>query len=315
MRSWSTAPVVLIGVDQVHRLAHQAPVRRDQVHVVGYAPVADDLFRSALAIGAQNVVELPASESWLVELLTDIGDGGTTPALSVAVVGGSGGSGATTFSAALALTAAGQTGRALLVDADPLGGGIDRVVGSDDVDGIRWDSLTQATGRFSATSLREALPTRDGLAVLSWAAGDHHPLDPFSVREVLSAAQRGNDVVVVDLPRYPDPASLEALTRCDHAILVAGLTVPAVAAASRAVVHLRQHSRRLHLVARGGGAGLEPAALSTLLGVELVVAMADQRRLEESIDLGLGPVRSRRGPLSRAARTVLEQLQPAERSA
>jgi hypothetical protein len=36
--------------------------------------------------------------------------------------------------------------------------------------------------------------------------------------------------------------------------------------------------------------------------------MADQRGLAEAIDLGLGPVRSRRGPLGRAALEVLTRL-------
>jgi hypothetical protein len=36
--------------------------------------------------------------------------------------------------------------------------------------------------------------------------------------------------------------------------------------------------------------------------------MGDQRGLGESIDLGLGPVRSRRGPLGRAADEVLARV-------
>ncbi len=36
--------------------------------------------------------------------------------------------------------------------------------------------------------------------------------------------------------------------------------------------------------------------------------MADQRGLAEAIDLGLGPVRSRRGPLGRAADEVLTRV-------
>jgi hypothetical protein len=36
--------------------------------------------------------------------------------------------------------------------------------------------------------------------------------------------------------------------------------------------------------------------------------MNDQRGLAESIDLGLGPVRSARGPLGRAAASVLAAL-------
>jgi len=39
-----------------------------------------------------------------------------------------------------------------------------------------------------------------------------------------------------------------------------------------------------------------------------VARMPDQRGLAEAIDLGLGPVRSRRGPLARAADEVLTRL-------
>ena len=36
--------------------------------------------------------------------------------------------------------------------------------------------------------------------------------------------------------------------------------------------------------------------------------MPDQRGLDEAIDLGAGPVRSRRGALARAARQVAERV-------
>jgi hypothetical protein len=43
--------------------------------------------------------------------------------------------------------------------------------------------------------------------------------------------------------------------------------------------------------------------------------MSDQRGLAESIDLGLGPVRSRRGPLGRTVLQVLAILQRLESAA
>jgi hypothetical protein len=43
--------------------------------------------------------------------------------------------------------------------------------------------------------------------------------------------------------------------------------------------------------------------------------MGDQRGLAESIDLGLGPVRSRRGPLGRAASAVLARRALDDRAA
>lgn len=303
LRGWSSASLVLVGADQVAALADRRPVRRAQVHVVSNGALPDGLFRAALEIGAQDVVELPAAETWLVELLTDTADGAAANATTLGVVAGSGGAGATTFAAALATVAA-ASGEATLVDVDPLGGGIDRVVGMDASEGIRWDALVQAQGRFSSRSLREALPRRDALAVLTWSQAPS-PLDPVAVREVLSAAQRGSDLVVVDLPRHLDPVTEDVITRCDHVVVVAGLTVPAVAAAGRVVGALQDTARRLHLVTRGSTPGLEPEQVSTALSVPLLATVGRQRRLAETIDLGLGPVHSPRSPLARSARTVL----------
>jgi hypothetical protein len=56
------------------------------------------------------------------------------------------------------------------------------------------------------------------------------------------------------------------------------------------------------------GPGIDDETLTRLVGAPVVVRMADQRGLAESIDLGFGPVRSRRGPLGRAASTALTVL-------
>ncbi len=45
--------------------------------------------------------------------------------------------------------------------------------------------------------------------------------------------------------------------------------------------------------------------MAALTGVERVVVMGEQRRLDEVVDLGLGPLAGRRGPLWRAAAAVL----------
>ena len=74
LRAWSAAPVVLVGVDAARALARIAPPRRAGVHVVGRGGVPDDVFRTALALGAENVAELPRSAGWLTELLADLGD-------------------------------------------------------------------------------------------------------------------------------------------------------------------------------------------------------------------------------------------------
>jgi secretion/DNA translocation related CpaE-like protein len=300
LRVWPSAPVVLIGSDLAEEVALLHAPRRPNVHVVGHGPVPDGLFRSALQAGAENVAELPLSETWLIELLTDVGDGASVPGVTIGVVGGSGGAGATVFAAALALGCR-PFGSTLLVDADPLGAGVDRVLGMECLDGVRWDALLQATGRLSARSLRETLPQRDGLAVLTWPVDRANSLQAFAMREVLSAGRRGFDTLVLDLPRHPDQVIDEVLARCDHIVLVSTLTVPAVTSASRVARRLPPAPRR-HLVTRGGHAGVSPGEVSKLLGVPLLSAMADQRGLDESVNLGAGPLRSRRGTLARAAR-------------
>jgi secretion/DNA translocation related CpaE-like protein len=305
---WSSAPVVLVGADTLVALAGTGPARRDGVCVVTRVPMADSLFRAALAVGAEHVVELPASETWLVETLTDAMDHAAGRARLVGVIGGCGGAGATTFATALAMAAASDVHPATLVDADPLGAGIERVVGLDDVAGSGWGSLAESAGRLGSRSLRAALPQREGLAVLGWGAAAREPLDAAVVREVVAAAQRGSALVVVDLPRYPDPAASELLLRCDDVVVVTVLTLPAVAATARLVSTVRPLVPHLRLVTRGRATGLDPGRVAETLGLPLVTSMADQRRLEESVEIGLGPLPGRRGVLARAVRATLQAI-------
>jgi len=217
----------------------------------------------------------------------------------VGVGGGSGGAGATTLACALGQLAA-VRGATLVVDLDPLGPGCDRVLALDDAPGVRWDSLATASGRLSGRSLREAVPRREGPGVLGWPAAPGR-LDAGAVREALSAGRRGHETVVVDLPRSGALVA-ETVARCAVLAVVVRPTVTGVAAAARLTAGLPDTSRAV-LVVRGRGA--EPGRVSALVGVPVAATMSDQRGLAESLDLGLGPVRSRRGPLAAAARELL----------
>jgi secretion/DNA translocation related CpaE-like protein len=304
LRSWTSAAVVLLGADLAADVARASPARRDGVHVVAWGSTPDELFRTALEVGAEGVALLPGSAEWLAALLGDVGDVGRARGLTIGLMAGSGGAGATTFACALAQLAS-RSGPTVVVDADPLGPGVDRVLGLEERPGVRWGELARTAGRLSARSLREGLPRYADLGVLTWGTGDPRELEVATVREVLSAARRGHDSVVVDLPRSADPVTEELVNRCDQVLLVVTASVTGIASAARLVARFADRSR-VRLVVRGGGA--EPESVAHAVGVPLIAAMGDQRGLAEAIDLGLGPVRSRRSPLGRAARAVLEHL-------
>ncbi|TYL49917.1 septum site determining protein [Nocardioides sp. BGMRC 2183] len=304
---WSRARVVLIGLDRAAELASLQPDYRAHVYLVATGHVPDDAFRTALTLGARQVVELPGSAGWLVDLLTDLTDQGPDRGQVVGVIGGSGGAGATTLACALAQWAARAT-PAAIVDCDPQGPGLDRMLGMERCEGFRWDALCRTTGRLSARALREALPRRDGLGVLSWYVGaEPQTLQAFAVREALSAARRGHGAVVVDLPRSGDRLVAEVAARCDRLVLVTQASLIGVAGAARMRARFAEHPA-VGLALRGQE--LETADVARAVGAPVWSQMRNQRGLEESVDLGYGPLRSARGPLARAAQALWDGVLP-----
>jgi secretion/DNA translocation related CpaE-like protein len=303
LTSWSRAPVVLIGVDLAEAVARIGPEKRPHTYVVCHHRAPDQVFRTALHIGAEQVVELSTSAAWLVELLADLTERRRPGARVIGVIGGSGGAGATTFACALGQWAA-RTGDTVVIDCDPQGPGLDRVLGLERTDGFRWDALCQTTGRLSARALRDALPRAGSLGVLSWYVDSRaQTLQAFAVREALSAARRGHETVVVDLPRAADKLVDEVAARCDQLVVLTTASVLGVGAAARMRARFAEHAG-IGVVLRGEA--VSSADVAAAVGVPVLAQMRDQPRLEEWVDLGLGPLRSRRGPLARAVATVLE---------
>ena len=304
--SWTTAPAVLVGADQVASLAALDPPRRGDVHVLSLGGAADALFRAAVGVGAGSVLELPAADDWLVELLTDVGDGVGRSATTVAVVGGSGGAGASVLAAAIGVTAA-RSSPAMLVDLDPLGPGLARLVGLDDVRGVTWTDLGDSQGRLGARALRDALPGRSGLGILGWSDAPARPPAPALIREVVAAGQRGHDWVVLDLPRTGEPWVTGLVSRCDHVLLVVRAALGGVAAAARMADRLRSEARDTAVVVRTRRGSPRPEEVARAVGLPLAAELLDQRRLEEQLDLGLGPVHHRRSPLARTAAVLVDR--------
>ncbi|WP_248580016.1 septum site-determining protein Ssd [Nocardioides sp. InS609-2] len=311
LHGWSAAALVLVGPDLLGELAAVGPARRDGVHVVtlGDAWASDGLFRDAVTVGATSVVELPLAAGWLADELADVSDPLAGRGVVIGVFGGSGGAGATTLACALG-QAAGRAGPALVVDADACGPGVDRVLGLDDLEGIRWSDLQASAGRLSSSSLRDAVPRRGGVGALTWSAGDAGSLQAPAVREAIAAGQRGHRVVVVDLPRLPTAWTDEVVSRCDLVLVVVRPSLAGVASAAR-LVSAQPGGVRAGLVLRRVARAIPATEVSAAMGLPVLAEMADQRGVDESVELGLGPLRSSRGPLFRAAAELLaEALDP-----
>ena len=130
-RYWAAASLVVVGAELADAVIRSAPARRGNVCLVTNDLDDASVWRHAVDVGAETVVVLPDGEAALRELLADTVDGGSPAAVTMSVVGGCGGAGASVFACALALAAAGRGLRVLLVDGDPLGGGIDLVFGEE----------------------------------------------------------------------------------------------------------------------------------------------------------------------------------------
>ncbi|MBB1259915.1 septum site-determining protein Ssd [Streptomyces alkaliterrae] len=301
-RAWRSAGLVLVGADRAAALGEGAPPvpRRPGVLLVSRDLDDHRVWERAVRLGAEHVVFLPDGEGWLTGRIADAAEGVGRAALTVGVVGGRGGAGASTLACALALTAARRGVRSMLIDGDPLGGGLDVLLGGESAEGLRWPAFAESRGRVGARALEEALPAMHELRVLSWDRGDSLAVPPEAMRTVLGAARRRGGVVVVDLPRQLDEAVAEALVQLDIGLLVVPAELRAVAAARRVCSRLAMLLPDIRVVVRGPfTAGINADDTARLVGLPLVGELPPERRLAEAVDRGVPPGGAMDGPLAR----------------
>jgi secretion/DNA translocation related CpaE-like protein len=313
---WNCAPLLLLDVEAATALAHAGLPRRDEVVIVS-ADADAAAWRCAVAVGAQHVAMLPDAEAWLVGALADAVESPADPGRVLAVLGGRGGAGASVFATAVAVAAAESGRHAMLVDCDPMGGGLDLALGAEKMAGLRWSGLALGGGRVPAAALHAALPTprlsgRGALTVVSYDRPDADREGPepdsIAVRAVCGAGRRAGETVVCDVPRHPCEPGNAALETADLAVLVVPAEVRACAAAATVAARVQRHGVALHLVVRGPApGGISPSDLSQALDLPLLAAMRPQPGLAGALDRGAVPGRSR-GPLATAARQVLAIL-------
>ncbi|MBW1597993.1 septum site-determining protein Ssd [Streptomyces sp. JJ38] len=318
--AWRAAPLVLVGEDRAAHLhgAAGAPPRRPGVLLVGRDPERREVWERGIRAGAEQVVFLPEAEPWLAGRIADAAEGAAEQALTISVTAGRGGAGASTLACALAVTAARSGRRAVLVDGDPLGGGLDVLLGGETVEGLRWPAFAGSRGRVGAVALEDALPRLHGVHVLSWGRADAPGAGAEATRSVLAAARRRGGVVVVDLPRGAerDGAVCEALAQVDLGLLVVPAELRGVAASGRVAARLSTALNDLRAVVRGPfGSGLGGGEVARLLRLPLAGELPAEDGLRSAVERGVPPGAVRGGPLARFCSGFWEQALAAREQA
>ncbi|MGA4947190.1 septum formation initiator [Streptomyces lydicamycinicus] len=307
---WEAPPLVIIGADCAPRM--RGAGRRAGVILTGQDADDPAVLRLAVALGAERVLALPDGERWLADRIADAVEGVGPPALTVGVIGGCGGAGASTLAGALAVTAARTGRRTLLVDGDPLGGGLDVLLGGEREKGLRWPAFAESRGRVACGALAESLPRLHSFRVLSWDRGSDVTIPPPAMRAVMAAARRRGGVVVVDLPRRVDAAVMEALAQVDMGLLLVPTELRAVAAAQRVAAGVQKVLGDLRVVARGApgrhGHGLPPDEIARLMELPLAGEVPWEPGLLADLSRGVPPGAQVRGPLARFCTAFWERM-------
>ncbi|HWS35905.1 MAG TPA: septum site-determining protein Ssd [Actinoplanes sp.] len=305
---WTGAPFVLLGADQADACLRARLPRRGRLILIGQSGTLAPSWDIAEPLGVANVALLPEAAPWIVDQFTG-GSARPVTARTIAVIGGRGGAGASTLAAGLATTAVRNALRTLLIDGDPLGGGLDLVLGWEDVGGLRWPALTEADGRVDPPALLKALPHRGDLVLLSFDRAELPGVPSEAMAATLHAAQRARDVIVADLPRQLDDAAVLALQAADRTLLVVPAELRAAASARRTADTIREHCENVAVVVRGPAPGkLRPRDISTALHLPLAGTLRPEKTVCQGIEEGLAPTAGGRGPLAALCLRLLGDL-------
>jgi secretion/DNA translocation related CpaE-like protein len=223
----------------------------------------------------------------------------------IGVLAGSGGAGASVFAAVLAGQAAQHDRHSFLIDCDPAGGGLDVLLGCEQLPGPRWGQVRLAGSTLDPAVLVDSLPRWQQVSFLSADTGQ--PLDPVPVALVLQAAQTVS-TVVIDLPRAPSELRRAALRACDLVVLVMVAEVRALTATALLAAGLDQD--RTVVLVRGSARSLSPGRIGELLCLPVLGRLPHDPASTRPGGLRLTDVRRR---TRRLATTVLQAAAAADR--
>lgn len=297
LREAATADAAHCAVVDASVLAERAPTlggdHRPLLVVTGGGAIPAALWSLALDVGARAVLPLPDRSEELLSRLADLARP-RTAAVVIGVAGGTGGAGASSFAARLA--AAGRLhGPVTLIDADPLGGGLDLLVEAPAREGIGWAEAA-GLGPDDGGALRDGLPRVDEVRLL--VAREEPAPAPAALAGTLASLSPLGGIVIADLGAEMVPVAAEHL---DHLLLVVPATDHAVRSAARRLRSWRLPAGLAQLVVRRGG----PLGVRDV-GEDLSLSPAASFRDSPRGTVPLLDVR--RGRADRAARTLMASL-------
>lgn len=237
----------------------------------------------------------------------------------IGVLGASGGLGASTLAVALAVRAARRWGVTACVDGQVWGGGLDVTACLEHLPGLRWADLAGAAGELDGAALLRALPTQEGVAVLS-ADGDHDSprgVAPQGVEvRAVTALARLCALTVVDLGRDGGPCARAGLLEsCTDLLVLAGTTARRLAdavAAARVVAGGAQ-SGSVGLVLRTPRRDVvEPEQVALRLDLPLLALLPDDAQVVADADRGRVPGTRPAGRLTTVADRLLDWVEVAD---
>ncbi|MCC6496298.1 MAG: hypothetical protein IT193_08565 [Propionibacteriaceae bacterium] len=296
---WRDAAVVLVADDQARRLAGRALPHRDGVFLVGTDVGTLSAWSTPLSA---RVIPLPEGAAWLATVLVEGSSRARSPV--VVVLGGSGGVGASTLAAALAQLGADRPQGAALVDVDPLGGGIDLLLGAEQTRGWRWPRLNGAEGQLG--DLRAHLPVVDRVSVVSMARGPALDLAREPLAAVVAGLRSWHSLVVLDAGRSLGPAAREAVRLSTRQLLVVASGIRGVAAARQTVAALGLESPEL--VLRRAPGGLPPDLVAEAVGYPVLARLPEEKALAAAAERGEPPARGSRRRYRRVVARLLAEL-------
>lgn len=285
---WTRAPLILVGADLAAPLVDRGLPRRSDVLIISRTDAWESfdsvgLWRLAVELGADHVVELPDGERWLVDRLADVAEGPAVDGPVVCVVPGRGGAGASDLACVLALASPVHT---LLIDADPLGGGLDVRMGLEEAPGLRWSDLASSRGRVSPRALSGALPSAAGIAaqvsVVSADRGASATPPAEAVDALVQAGRRGFGLTVVDCPRSPGDVTRLIWSRSRLGIVVVPTDLLGAVASASLISAMRQACPDVRVILRRARErGIDADDVARVLGVPVLGVVDEDKRLAE----------------------------------